>query len=250
MRIEVTSNHFLRGKDKLNRRQIAWLGAQGWNTPTGNRKKATPEKDPNGSPNYFIDLQAPYDPEDIARRVVDSMVNGLQIENSSSLAYKAFDKSGKAIQIEELGLVRATSDGARTMDRLLEVFRRVTGIADLGFDEDGDISVTREGVSIWTTLVDGKVRLSALLLGEMDETPAILRRLNELNRGSHGFRCAIHNGRIYASTDLRAVPFIPEHFETGIDEFAGTTVRIASLLRDEFSWGFFTNTGAKPNLIQ
>ena len=29
-RVEVTSNHFLKGRDRLNRRQISWLQTNGW----------------------------------------------------------------------------------------------------------------------------------------------------------------------------------------------------------------------------
>jgi hypothetical protein len=250
MRVEVTSNHFLKGKDRLNRRQISWLRANGWNAPTGNKKRATPENHPNGSPNYFIDLPAPLVTEDLANLAAEALVSGLEIQSSVSLVYEAFDANGKNIRIEELDLTPAIADNRGPMERLLEVFRHVTGIEDLEFDKDGDISVSRGGVPIWATLVENRVRMFATLVHEVVETPAILRRLNELNRGSHGLRCAFHDGTIYASFDLLANPFIPEHFELGIDEFAGTAVRLASLLRDEFCWGFFTETGATPHLIQ
>jgi hypothetical protein len=250
MRVEVTSNHFLKGRDRLNRRQISWLRAHGWNAPTGSQKQATPEKDPNGSPNYFVDLPAPLATEDIAHLAVDALVNGLEIPSPASLAYEAFDKSGKNIRIEELDLTPVIADNRGPMERLLEVFRHVTGIADLELDKDGDISISRGGVHIWATQVESRVRMFAALVHDMAETPAILRRLNELNKGSHGFRCALNQGTIYASFDILANPFIPEHFELGIEEFAGTAVRIASLLRNEFSWGFFTETGRTPHVIQ
>jgi hypothetical protein len=47
-RVEVTSNYFLKGRDRLNRRQILWLRTNGWNAPTGDVNEATPEKDPKG----------------------------------------------------------------------------------------------------------------------------------------------------------------------------------------------------------
>jgi hypothetical protein len=250
IRVEVTSNHFLKGKDRLNRRQISWLCANGWNAPTGKLKEATPEKDPNGSPNYFLDLPAPFAAEEIANLTVDALVNGLEIQSPASLAYEAFDDSGKNIRIEELDLAPAIADNRGPMERLLEVFCCVTGIADLEFDKDGDISISRAGVSIWATLAENRVRMFAALIHDMAETPAILRRLNELNKGSHGFRCALNNGTIYASLDILATPFVPSHFEMAIEEFSGTAVRLSSLLRDEFSWGFFTDTGTTPHAIQ
>jgi hypothetical protein len=50
--------------------------------------------------------------------------------------------------------------------------------------------------------------------------------------------------RACASLDIMADPFIHEHFQLGIEEFAATAVRLASLLRDEFSWG------STPHVIQ
>jgi hypothetical protein len=250
MRVEVTSNHFLKGKDRLNRRQASWLRANGWNAPTGNPKKATPEKDPNGSPNHFVDLPVSIASDDIARLAVEALVNGLEIQSPASLTYKAFNAKGKAIRIEELDSVPAIQNGSCLMEQLLDVFRRVTGLADLEFDEDGDVSIHRGDVPVWATQVENRVRMVSVLIRDVAETPALLRRVNELNKGSHGFRCSLNKGTIYASFDILANPFIPEHFELGIEEFSGTAVRLASLLRDEFSWGLFTETGATSHLIQ
>jgi hypothetical protein len=44
------------------------LQANGWNAPTGNLNEATPEKDPNGSPNYFVDLPTSVAIANIAER--------------------------------------------------------------------------------------------------------------------------------------------------------------------------------------
>jgi hypothetical protein len=250
MRVEVASNQFLKGKDRLRRRQISWLLANEWNAPTGDLKKATPKKDPSGSPNYFVDLPVSVGADDIARRAVEALVNGLEIQSSGSLTHEAFDATGKAIRIAGLDLKPAIQPGSPLMEDLLDVFRRVTGIADLECDEDGDISIFRGGIHVWATQVENRVRMFSALISDLAETPAILRRLNELNKGSHGFRCALNNGTIYASVDILANPFIPEHFEVGIEEFSGTAVRLGSLLREEFSWGLFTDTGATSHVIQ
>jgi hypothetical protein len=45
MRAEVTSNHCLNGKDRLNRGQISWLRAHGWNAPTHELDAAESDKD-------------------------------------------------------------------------------------------------------------------------------------------------------------------------------------------------------------
>jgi hypothetical protein len=45
MRVEVTSNQFLKAEGRLSRGQMSWLRSHGWNAPTGNVREATPEKD-------------------------------------------------------------------------------------------------------------------------------------------------------------------------------------------------------------
>lgn len=249
-RIEVTSNHFLKGRDRLNRRQISWLRTNGWNAPTGDVNEATPEKDPNGSPNYFVDLPVSVAAKDIARLAISALVHVWGIPNSASLVYEAFGPNGRTLQFDQLGLKPVPLQGRRLMEKVLEVFRQVTGIADLELDKDGDVLIFRGGIPIWTTPVENKMRLCSAILGEVIETPAILRRLNKLNKEAHGLRCVIHDETIYTSFDILANPFIPEHFMTAIEEFSENAIRIATLLRDELSCEASTETSAAPSYIQ
>src|ERR1035437_1175561 len=87
MRVEVTSNHFLKDDDRLNRRQVSWLRSHGWNPPTGKLNKATQHKDPDGSPNYYFDFPAPVNAGDISHIAIETLVNGLEISHPASLAY-------------------------------------------------------------------------------------------------------------------------------------------------------------------
>jgi hypothetical protein len=249
-RVEVTSNHFLRGRDRLNRRQISWLRSSGWSAPTGDVNEATPEKDPNGSPNYFVDLSVSVAASDIARLAIAALVHVWGIPNPASLVYEAFGPNGRTLQFDQLGLKPAPLQGRRLTEKVLEVFRQVTGIADLELDKDGDVLIFRGGIPIWTTPVENKMRLCSAIPGEVIETPAILRRLNKLNKEAHGLRCVIHDETIYTLFDILANPFIPEHFMTAIDEFSENAIRIATLLRDELSCEASTEASAAPTYIQ
>jgi hypothetical protein len=234
-RVEVTSNHFLKGKDRLNRRQTSWLRTNGWNAPTGDLKKATPEKDPSGSPNFFIDLPPSVGAGDIANLAVEALARGLEIPNPASLAYEAFVRDGRSLQFEELGLRPANLQGTSLMEKVLVVFRDVTVIADLELDKDGDVSIYHGELLLCATPLENKVRLCSALITDVLGTPALLHRLNELNLGLHGSRCVFQNGRIFVSFDILADPFVSEHLATGLKEFTGTAETLASLLRDEFS---------------
>lgn len=250
MRVEVTSNHFLKGKARLSRRQISWLLANGWNAPTGNVKEATPERDPNGSPNFFVDLPAPIAAGDVAHMAIEALAIGLDIPNPASLAYEAFEADGRTLQFENLGLNRSIVKGRRLMEEVLEVFRSVTGIADLEFDKDGDILVFFREHPVYATPLENKVRLFSPLVTDELETPSLFRKLNELNLGLHGPRCVFHGGTVFVSFDILADPFVTEHLELGIKEFSETAERLARLLREEFSGEGPAKTSVAPSYIQ
>jgi hypothetical protein len=235
MRVEVVSNNFLKGKDRLNRRQISWLRTNGWKVPNGRGDEATPAKDPSGSPNYFVDLPASVAAGDIARLAVEALVHGLEIPSPASLVYGSFERNGRDLRFEELGLTPAVLKGSRLMEKVLEVFREVTGLAELQLDEDGDVSVLYKELIVYATPIEDKVRLASRLANDVVETPALLHTLNELNIASHGSRCVFHRERIFLVFDIPANPFFSEYLALGIKEFSDTAEKLAFLLRDEFS---------------
>jgi len=250
MRVEVTSNHFLKGKERLSRRQISWLLANGWNAPTGDVKEATPDKDPNGSPNYFVDLPAPVAAGAVARMAIEALAFGLEIPNPASLAYEALEADGSTLRFEELGLKRSIVQGGRLMEKVLEVFRQVTGIADLEFDKDGDVLVFYRKRPVYATPIENKLRLCSPLVTDEFETPNLLRKMNALNLELHGPRCVFHGGTVFTSLDILADPFVAEYLEVGIREFSVTAERLALLLRDEFSDEGPVKAAAAPHYIQ
>ncbi len=250
MRVEVTSNHFLKGKNRLNRRQISWLRANGWNAPTGKLNEATPERDPHGSPNYFVDLPTSVAAGAVAHMAIEALALGLEIPNPAALAYEALEADGSTLRFEELGLKRSIVQGGRLMEKVLEVFRQVTGIADLEFDKDGDVLVFYRERPVYATPIENKVRLCSPLVTDEFETPTLLRKMNALNLELHGPRCVFHGGTVFASFDILADPFVAEYLEVGIREFSVTAERLALLLRDEFSDEGPVKDAAAPHYIQ
>ena len=250
MRAEVTSNHFLEDSDKLKRRQMSWLRSHGWNAPTGNASKATPKKDPDGSPNYYVDFPAPFAVVEIANVAVGAIVDALGIRHPSSLVYQAFDGKQKMISFEELGLKPATQRCKSLTENVLEVFREVTGITDLKPEDDGEIAIRYGEIVLRAFPMPNRVRLFSGLVTDIEESPALLCKLNQLNIRQHGIRCFLHEKTVIAAFDLLANPFVPEHLVGEIREFAEVAEGLALELGAEFKDNSFVEATVTPHYLQ
>jgi hypothetical protein len=246
MRVEVPSNHFLKGAHRLNRRQMLWLSSHGWNAPTGMGKRATPSKDPDGSPNYFIDFPNPTTVSEISQIATDALVNAMQIQHPARLHYEAFDADQHELLFDELGLKPKPTPPL--MERVLQVVRGVTGIAGLELDKDGDVYVRYGDIGVCATPVEKGLRLSTLLVGGIGESPVLLSKLNGINAGLRGIRCVHQEKCVYAALDLPANPFVPEQLSQELTEFASVAAGLAHALGAEFNGN--TNAGTTANYIQ
>lgn len=234
-RIEVVSNHFLKRSDRLTRQEMAWLRTHGWNAPTGTPKRATPDKDPDGSPNYFFDAPTSVSASDLMGMIIDTLIHGLGFPYPGALNYESFDSEGGALEFQELGLKSSVRADAPLMDQVLSVYRDVTGIEDLAFDEDGDVSVRYGGIVISAVQLNSGVRLFSALVTEATATPALFRKINLINDGVHRIRVFLHDHVVYAVLDVPADPFVPAHLVTAMKEFAEVAEGLAIVLRAEFS---------------
>jgi hypothetical protein len=247
MRAEVTCNHFLKGEDRLTRRQMSWLRSHGWNAPTGNVSQATPEKDPDGSPNYYIDFPAPLPVGEIAHIAMEALLSALEVPHPGLLVYEAFDDNRKMHSFEELGLKPAIQLGKCLQERLLEVCRKVTGIAGLKCDEDGDISVPYGKLVVRVSPLFDKVRLLSMLISGIDESPSLLRKLNQINMGPYGIRCILDKKTIIAAFDLLANPFVPDHLADEIREFAAVAEALALEMHADLASNSLVETTTTSN---
>ena len=136
------------------------------------------------------------------------------------------------------------------MAQVLAVFRNVTGIADLELDEDGDVSVRYGSILVSALQLDDRVRLFSALLTDVAETPTLLRKLNQINDGTHRIRCFLHGETVYASLDVPASPFVPKHLETGMGAFTETAEGLAVVLRAEFSGNVVIEPSGPATFLQ
>lgn len=241
LRAETVSNGFLKKPERLDGEQIQLLKSEGWNAPTGKPKKATPERDPDGSPNYFIDFEVPVSFRKVAKLAVTTLNEILRVPHPGFLEYDAFDAGGSPIDLPALGLKRCGKDDAPTgtaelKAQVLTVMRETTQIPDLAPDEDGDISLQYGAILVCATVLGARpwVRIFSPLLPEVNESPSLLAKLNGINDGLHRFRCFFREGSVYAVADVPAGPLIPGHLSAALEEFCENAESMAIMLQAEF----------------
>ncbi len=106
MRAETVCNNDLEAAERLTTEEIALLGVLGWDDPTSG-PSLTPDNDPDGSPNYFLEWAPPADYAEIAALAVRTLLEVHDVAHPGWLEYKAFDAEGINILLPELGLKQA-----------------------------------------------------------------------------------------------------------------------------------------------
>lgn len=237
-RAEVIGNHFLPEADRLDDDEVARLLAEGWQPPTHAPEAARPERDPAGSPNFFVALQAPVDHRALARRAVRTL-RALGFASPSELEYDAFVGGSGAIDCPALGLerARATSAGRVSVaERLLSVVRVATGIPGIELDADGDVPVRYGTVLAFVRAAQAPQRVCffAPLLRDVRPQPALLERLNELNFGSNPVRFMVRDTTVFGYAEIPADPFVAAHVESVLHQFCARCDGIGPWLASRF----------------
>lgn len=242
MRAETTSNSYLPESRQLTEQQITSLTEAGWHPPSGAPADATPDKQPDGSPNFFIDFPVPKTFRAVAKTAVTTLAEILRVPHPGFLEYELFDADGNAFALPELGLKRATrtlpDDQATILQqRLLATMTELTGIADLEFDEDGDTAIQYGTLPVFVRLAGDPpyAHIFSPLLTDVEETAQLLARLNEINSGTSWLHLYLHSGSIVAVADVLAEPFVTEYVARAFKEFCPMAEGIGTLLQSEFS---------------
>lgn len=244
MRVETTSNSFMAKPEQLNERQISALIDIGWHAPTGTPVGSTPENDPDGSPNFFVDYESPVPFEAIANMAVRTLSEILRVPHPGFLQYQAIDDAGgewEAIELPELGLKLEKStpkvDSQEDLSQLLlTTLKETSGISDLSFDDDGDIGIRHGSALTFVRLIDDPlyVRIFSPILRDVEESPEIYARLNDMNASETLMRFIFKNGVIYGVADVVAVPFVGAQVAQTFVRFCAVVDGMDSLLQSEF----------------
>ena len=243
MRAETTSNSYLAKPEKLNKQQIAVLIEAGWNDPTGGPKAATPEMDPDGSPNFFVDFPAPVSFEAVAKLAVQTFSEILRVPHPGSLQYEAFGQGDQVLAVPDLGLKRAAPAPDRGAQKdlpqlLLATLEAQTKLTGLEYDEDGDIAIRFGSAIVFIRLTDDLpcVRFYSRLLHGVDEgdSASIYARLNDMNVREPLMRLALLGDSIYAISEICAEPFVKDHVIQALAHFCEMATIMDCVLQAEF----------------
>lgn len=241
MRAETTCNSYLAKTEQLNEQQMSTLIDAGWHDPTGTPTDATPERDPDGSPNFFVDFSAPVSFEAVANLAVRTIAEILRVPYPGSLQYEAFDTDGKKILLPELGLKLAKqpprAENPQDLPQLLlATLKETTGISDLSFDNDRDIGIRSGSALAFARLIDDPpyVRIYSPILRDVEERDGIFARLNDVNANETLMRFIFRNGVIYGVADIVAVPFVSAHVAQAFKHVCAVADGMDSLLQEEF----------------
>jgi hypothetical protein len=103
MRIEAASNAYMAPEAVLPAETYSTMAAMGWRVPT---KLRGSECDPDGSPNFFVDLASPVDFRPVADMAVHTLRCAYGIQHPGALQYKAFSGNGAEIRFPTLRIKR------------------------------------------------------------------------------------------------------------------------------------------------
>ncbi len=107
MRLEATSNAYTDDNNKLSEQACAKLLNLGWNAPTCVPDDFHPERhDPDGSPNYFLDVGVPLPYGSVASLAVNTLRAVFGATHPGELQYKAFANRDGNIRFPNLRIAR------------------------------------------------------------------------------------------------------------------------------------------------
>ena len=239
LRVEVISNFFRSPENQLSEAQIGSLTALGWHLPTGSDEASTPTGDPDGSPNFYVELPQAIDCSEIAQLAIATITEIFNISHPGWLEYQAFESEGNSISFPALGLkpqiAPDTTENLR--DTLLSVVRELTGIPDLGYNANGEFSGIRYGNAVtYLNLPDDRpyMRCFSLLMTELEMSFPLLARINELNAQNGHMHLYAMNGGIVAISDVLVVPLVTSHIAYAIGNFIQIADEMSLILQQEF----------------
>lgn len=240
LRAEAVSNNYLSGSRRLTRKQAAALLELGWSAPThGDGKPAVP----HGSPNFYRHFEGTLPFDEVASLATRTLADVFRIASPDDLEYSAFQsEGGDAVVLPALGISRERPRPAREQNyrearvAVLDAIRKASGQHELEINAAGRIAVPRGDVVLHVHVVDEPrfVRVFTPVLRDVTIDEAVLRRLNELNRGATLVRVVASDRAIWISADVFAYPLVPQHVVHACGVVADLASELQEVLEREF----------------
>ena len=244
LRTEAVSNHYIAPRRKLGPGQELRLIELGWQAPTH-----APEADdamPDGSPNWFQDLEAPVDWATVARMAGLTLREVYQVRSPRDLVYSGFEPGAGALVIPTLGITREKKRPARSgviRVEWREELRREVEQALLPVLEcfairrleNGDLLTQTPGALVTVRALEEPflLLLSAHLLHEVEAGPEVLEALNKRNAALVVGRLFARDGAIVLDHAISAEPFVAEQLIQGLLQMHELVEGLARELHEE-----------------
>jgi len=243
-RAEAVSNHYIAPRRKLDPGQELRLIELGWQAPTH-----APDADdamPEGSPNWFQDLEAPVDWATIARMAGLTLREVYQVRSPRDLVYSGFETGAGALVFPTLGITREKKQPARNgvirVEWREELRRAVEQALIPVLDcfairrlENGDLLTQTPRAMVTVRALEDPflLLLSADLLHEVEPGPEVLESLNRRNAALVVGRLFHSDGRVVLDHTLSAEPFVAEQLIQALIQMHELVERLAPELHEE-----------------
>ena len=240
LRMETTSNQYLSKMEQITNDQIAMLGTLGWKQPSKSADDEIPDKNPDGSPNFFIDHPVPVPFDAVSDLTIRTFAEVLQVPHPGYLEYDAFDSDNNSYPVTDLRLKRmirsANIDLQKMRQYLLSTIQGFTDLTDLTYNQNEEIGLQYRSVSTYIRFLDSppSIRFYAHLVSEVEVSPQLNARLNELNAGIGYMHFFHRNGTIVAIAEIPASPFDANHVIQTLKMFSEISDGVNNLLSSEF----------------
>ena len=185
-----------------------------WLSPTGSPEGSTPKKDPDGSPNFFLEWPRPVPFDKVAQLAVDTLVDVYEIAHPGWMHYKAFARGGAQILLPTLGISREPpkappgADVPETVEairaRVLKLVRGATSNPNLEPDPEGDIRFRFGSSAVFVRIFGDPpvVRIWSPVLGETESSSGLMARINELNAQNMFVKWLVDGSVVVVTMDL------------------------------------------------
>ena len=244
LRMEAVGNHYLKGDQRLSHQMITELMELGWCEPSHTAlDEQGPGRDPDGSPNYYVDWDSPVSLKRAAALAVATLARAFRIPHPGKLTYQCASFTGQSIRLPNLPLAREPYRPKRSdpdlqcvvrpsMERLSEVVAQV--IAELThqeiveYDCFGTLPIQVGEMDLWVRPVEEPrhVAIVCLIAGELQNVVAAEEALNKLNENllvGRVYRCREADAVLY-SLEFVAEPFVRASFKQAL-RLAGTQAK-------------------------
>ena len=223
VRVEMVSNHFLREPDELPVAAMVHAVELGWQLPTGSPELSTPELDPDGSPNFFVDLEGPGRSLRAAELAVETLVEVFRVPHPQRLRYRAYGLEGETILLPTLRVEREVRhargdqpawlprNGAELCRAIEDALRELNDGEPVIQDDDHDWPLHFDHGPVYVHALKEPYAVVvyswAALHTDQDRHDELLERVNQLNAGTRLVTWSVDGTGVMVRHDLPGDPF-------------------------------------------